>query len=162
MHNYRIFSSYKNILKTNPDSLPATAIKISMKYIKTQSLFVKKERNKQRKKERKRKEKERNERMEPSTELRSAWRTASASLVKRLLLNSRGELVPYMFIQYIYIHVSPPRAWLRQVTSNLRTLEPSTATLPLWRRILLFPEAQLPCLGNVAKDALGQVGLWMA
>lgn len=33
MHNYRIFSSYKNILKTNPDSLPATAINISMKYI---------------------------------------------------------------------------------------------------------------------------------
>lgn len=34
--------SYKNILKTNPDSLPATAIKFSMKYIKTQRLFVKK------------------------------------------------------------------------------------------------------------------------
>lgn len=58
MHNYRIFSSYKNILKTNPDSLPATAIKISMKYIKTQRLFVKKkETNKERRKERERKKK---------------------------------------------------------------------------------------------------------
>lgn len=44
MHNYRIFSSYKNILKTNPDSLPATAINISMKYIykNPQRFFVKK------------------------------------------------------------------------------------------------------------------------
>lgn len=40
MHNYRIFYSYKNILKTNPDSLPATAIKISMKY--KNGLFIKK------------------------------------------------------------------------------------------------------------------------
>lgn len=61
MHNYRIFSSYKNILKTNPDSLPATAIKISMKYIKTQRLFVKKERNKQTKKERKKEKGKRKE-----------------------------------------------------------------------------------------------------
>lgn len=55
MHNYRIFSSYKNILKTNPDSLPATAINISMKYIyiyiKTPQRFFVKKKNREKEKQ---------------------------------------------------------------------------------------------------------------
>lgn len=45
MHTYRIFLKLQKYLKTNPDSLPATAINFSMKYIKTQRLFVKKKKS---------------------------------------------------------------------------------------------------------------------
>lgn len=76
MHTYRIFLKLQKYLKTNPDSLPATAINFSMKYIKTQRLFVKKK--KYRMKDGGKKGK-REEWRHP--ELRGIRRTASDSLV---------------------------------------------------------------------------------
>lgn len=139
--------SYKNILKTNPDSLPATAIKSSMKYIKTQRLFVKK---KKRRKE---------GWMKASTDLRGPWCTASDSLVKRLLLNSREELVlQCLFSTYTHTWANPKPGWGvgSKLSGDTWTIGCNSPTL------LLFAEPQRARWGVMVKDALGQVGLWMA
>lgn len=94
--------SYKNILKTNPDSLPATAIKSSMKYIKTQRLFVKKKKG--------RKEGRVDEGIHRSERslmhcIGQSCQTPAAELERRAGAS--------MVIQYIYAHVSQPETWLR-------------------------------------------------
>lgn len=77
MHTYRIFLKLQKYLKTNPDSLPATAINFSMKYIKTQRLFVKKKKKYRMKDGGKKGKRE----GWSHPELRGIGRTASDSLV---------------------------------------------------------------------------------
>ena len=68
-----------------------------------------------------------------------------------------------MFIQFIYAHVSQPETWLRGRQQAIRGhlnhwMQLSTSE----GQVLLFAEPQQARWGVVVKDALGQVGLWMA
>lgn len=79
-----------------------------MKYIKTQRFFVKK------KKKYRMKDggKEEEGRMEPSTELRGTWRTASDRLVNTCYRIQERSLYFKCFSAHIHIH-KPTESWLR-------------------------------------------------